>query len=103
MVQAAEAEDRGVQIPDVNRILNGGETLFVGRTVGETAANAAAGHPPSEGAAVMVHVPRAASAHFTTPNHERLLQQAAPLEIGDQTCERSITGRPFGPGSSSDR
>jgi hypothetical protein len=76
----------------VNWILNRGKALLVGGAVGETGTHSAACHPPSEGAAVVVHVAGAAAAHFAAPDDEGLVEQAALLQVGDESGERLIAG-----------
>ena len=81
-----------MQIADVDGALNGGEALIVGGSVSESGTNSPAGHPPRESAAVVVHVAGAAAAHFATPDDQRLIEQAAFFEIGDQPGERLVAG-----------
>ena len=54
MVIADEFHDRGMQIVNMDFVLNGPETEFVGRTVDVAAANSTAGHPHREAPVIMI-------------------------------------------------
>ena len=88
MVQAEKMEHGGVPIVDVALALHGFRTKFVGSSVTEAALNAAARHPGR--VAFVVVVPTIAvlgvgsPAELTRPDHQRVLQHAALLQISQQ-------------------
>ena len=71
---------------------------LVGRAVGEAGLDAAAGEPDGEAAGVVVAagavlfgVGRAAE--LAAPPDERVFEQAAPLEVGEQAGDRLVDGQ----------
>ena len=100
MVEAQELQDRGVEVADVDGVFDDVVGEVVGFAVDRAAFDAAAGHPHGEAAGVMVAavvffaeaalgVDRAAE--LAAPDDERVVEQAALLEILD--AGRSRVGR----------
>src|SRR5665213_4181381 len=99
MVDAEAVQDRGVERVDVDRILHDVVAEVVGLAIDHARLDAAAGHPDREAARVMIAaiilarqraltVDRAAE--FAAPDDERLIEQAALLQVGEQAITRSI-------------
>ena len=94
MVETEQVQDRRVEVVDVDFVLNGFVAVIVGQAVGEAALHAAAGHPHGEGFVVVV-APIVAlrvrgAAKFAAPDHQRVLEQPALLEIGEQRGDRLV-------------
>ena len=78
-----------VQVVDVDRVGGDVEAEFVGLAVHVTGLHSAAGQPQAEAAVVVVAAVVAALHHrrpaeFAAPDDDRVLQQAALLEIGHE-------------------
>src|SRR5262249_38755368 len=96
----AEAmQERGIEIVDVHRVLNDVVTIIVGGAVADAGLEAAARNPHREATAMVVApvirrcqlalaVDRAAK--FPAPNDERVVEQAALLEVLDERRGRLI-------------
>ena len=99
-VEAELVQDRGVDVGDVVAVLDGVEADLVGRAVDDAALDAAAGHPDREAVDVVVAAVGALragrAAELGGEDHERLVEQAAPLQVLEQAGDR--LDRP--PGSS---
>jgi hypothetical protein len=54
VIEAEEPQDRGVEIVNVNLVLNRSETKFVGRAVDVATFDAAAGEPGGEAVMIVV-------------------------------------------------
>lgn len=95
VVETHQVENGGVQIMDMDLLVNGGEAEFVGGAVGQATLDAAAGHPDAE--AVMVVVASIASlgggssAKFTSPEYQGVFEQTALLQVHEQGGDRLIT------------
>ena len=81
VIQAKQGENRGVQIVNVHRIVDGFGTVFISLSVGEAALGAAAGHPHSVAAVVVVAAVTVlgggGAAEFSAPDNQRVFEQAA--------------------------
>ena len=90
VVEAQQVQDRGVQVVDVDAVLGDVEAELVAFAERDARLDAAAGEPHGEGVGVMVAAVVAAAldhrraAELAAPDHERVVQQAALLQIGDQ-------------------
>src|SRR5256885_13789905 len=83
-----------MKIMHVDFILDDIETKLIGSAEGDARFDAAAGHPHGEGLGMMVAAQLAAcigialnhrsTAELPTPKHERIIQQAALLEVLDE-------------------
>src|SRR4051812_37657249 len=90
VVEPEEVKEGGVEVVDVDLVLDGGEAELVGRAVGVTALHAAAGQPDRE--AVMVVVAPAELGEFgdggpaelAAPEHEGGVEQPALLQVGEE-------------------
>ena len=87
-VEAELVQDRGVDVGDVMPVLDGVEAEFVGRAVDDAALDAAAGQPDREAVGVVVAAVGAlrtrGAAELGGPDHERVVEQAAVLEVVEQ-------------------
>ena len=81
-------QDAGVQVVDVQPLLGRPQTQLVGRADHLAADHAAAGHPHREAERVVVAavalLAHRRAAELAAPHHERLVEQAAGLEVGEQ-------------------
>src|SRR5262249_33925221 len=93
-VSDAEAmQERGVEIVNVHRVLDDVVTIIVGGAVAHAGLKAAARNPHREAAAMVVAavirrrelaLAVHGSAKFTAPDDERVVEQAALLEVLDK-------------------
>jgi len=95
MIQTEQSQDGGVQVVQVNTIVNGPQTDLVRRADGLAAFHAATSHPYREAIRIVV-APRAATidcraaidsraaAELATPDYQRRIEQTAGLQIGEQ-------------------
>jgi hypothetical protein len=96
VIEAEHVQYCGVQVVYVNRVLAGFVAQFVGRTLGESALHAAAGEPERKALVVVVAavgvlaVRRAAE--LASPDQERIVEQPALAQIGQQPRDRPIDG-----------
>ena len=88
-----------MQVVDVDRVLDGLVAELVGRAVGRAALDAAAGQPDGEAPVVVVaahrrlaadQLDRRRAAELAAADHQRLVEQAAPLQIGQQRRDRAV-------------
>ena len=79
-----------MQVVHVNLVLDGEVAVFVGRAVGHTAFDAAAGHPhrktegvvvAARGVRIGMELRRRGAPEFSAPNDERVLEKAPRLEV----------------------
>ena len=96
MVEAQQVQDGGVQIVDVDLVLDGRVAEVVGRAVRLAALDAAAGHPGGEPARAVV-APLAVlagrrAAELAGPDNQSLVEQPPALEVqqaGPPSADRS--------------
>ena len=81
MVDAELVKNGGVEIVDVNLVLNGVKAELVGGTVGEAGLHSTAGHPHCEAVRVMIttpgfspHLRHRCPAKFTAPDDEGIVK-----------------------------
>ena len=92
-----------MQVVDVDAVLDGLEAELVGRAVDVAAAHAAAGQPHGEAVVVVVaavdlarvgawlgQLDRRRAAELAAPDHERFVEQAALLQVGQQGADRLV-------------
>ena len=100
MVDTEEMLHRGVQVVHVDGVLDDVVAELIGLAVSLAAFDAATGHPEAEAAWVVVATIRilgnlalavSRAAKLSTPDHERIFQEAALFEILDE-CGRSLVG-----------
>ena len=96
MVEAQQVQDGGVQVVDVDLVLDGVPAEVVGGSESHAALDAAAGQPHRKPERVMfpavVALARRRPAEFAAPQDQRVIQQAARLEVGEQGGDRLIDG-----------
>src|SRR5262245_31958749 len=103
MVEAQKLEDRGVEIMNMNGILNRSKPEFISGPVNIAAADAAAGHPHRKPVMIVVtavdfsgigagsgKLNSGCASKFTAPNHEGVVKHAALLEIRQQGADRLV-------------
>ena len=99
VVDAQAVQNRGLQIVDVHRIRDDVVAEVVGLAVRDAGLDAAAGHPHGEAARMMIAavvvVRQLAlavdgAAEFAAPDDQRVVEQAALLQILDQRGRRLI-------------
>ena len=92
-VQAELVQYRRVDVGDVVAIFDGVETQFIGRAVGDAAFDAAAGEESGEALGVVVAAGAfcaRGSAEFGAPDDDGVVEEAALLEIFDQSGDGAI-------------
>ena len=97
MVHAEAVQDGGVELVDVHLVPLCKIAKVIGRTVDDARSAAAAGHPHSETMRMVVTtisgtVPlyHRRSAKLAAPDYQRLVEQAALFQVGDQRRDRAI-------------
>ena len=98
MVDAEAAEDGGVEIVNVDSVLNDVVSVVVGLPMDDSRSHAAASHPHREAAAVVVAtivglhrtlaVDRAPE--FAAPDHQCFIQQPTLFQVGNQRRLRLV-------------
>ena len=96
MVNSEQMQNRGLEIVDVDFVVNGIKADIIGGSVGDTGFNASSSHPSGKGVGVMVTTPCFAVLHvaleerstteFATPDDEGFIEHTALLKIADETC-----------------
>ena len=95
-VEAELVQDRRVQPLDVQAVLDGGAADLVGLADARAPLDAAAGHPHGEAEGVVVAARALGvlggrlAAELAAPDDQRLVEQAAALEVGDQPGDRPV-------------
>ena len=88
VVDAHQMKHRGVEVVDLDRILDGSVAVLVGGTVGSTTGDAASGEPHAESELVVIPtvgtLAERRTTEFGTPDHKRRIEKAALLEISEQ-------------------
>src|SRR5262245_48409533 len=90
VVQAHKVQNRGVKIMDMDLLFGSREAEVVGGPVGLASSDASPGHPHAESARIMVSPAVSAlagrrAAELAAPDHERFVEQASLLEIGQES------------------
>ena len=94
VVDAEAMQDGRLEIMHMDGILDNVESKIVRRAVRHTALDASAGHPERECPSVMIApvvlIARATlridrAAEFATPDHERVVQHPALLEVSNES------------------
>src|SRR5262249_34179637 len=85
MIESQRVEQRGLQIVNAHHVLDGLVAEFVRCSVNVALPKATAGQPEREGAPVVVAAIRPLRgwrpAKLARPEHDRRVQQAAPLQV----------------------
>src|SRR5882762_1754668 len=89
MIEAEQVEDGSMQIVDVDLILRGVEAKIIGLAQRESCFDATAGQPIGEAIGVMIApvvsaLDHGGAAKFAAPNHQRIFQEAALLQVLDE-------------------
>lgn len=93
VLDAEQVQDGGVEVADVDRVLDDVVREFIGLAVDHAAAGTASGHPHGEAAGMMIAPVVVAgkpalgvdgAAEFTAPDDEGVLEQTVAFEILDQ-------------------
>ena len=99
VVDAELVKNGGVEIVDVNLVLNGVIAELVGGTVGEARLHSTAGHPHCEAVRVMIttpgfphHLSDRGAAKFAAPDDKGIVKQSALFEICDERGNRLVGG-----------
>src|SRR5260221_2615241 len=100
MIEAEQVQDRGLEVVNVDGILDDVKAELVRRAVSQPALHAAAGQPHRVSARMMIAAERTAergirldhrrAAEFAAPNHERVVEQAALLQVHHQRRARLV-------------
>src|SRR5580698_1272464 len=99
MIQPEQAKDGSIEVPNVHRIFHDVVAEIVGLSVYVAFFRSAARHPDGEATRMMVSsvvffrksalaVDRAAE--LATPDHQRIVEKSAPLQIGHQRIRSAI-------------
>src|SRR5262245_34418300 len=92
VVETQEMEKGGVEVVDMNPILDDLESQLIGLAICDPGLDTAAGQPHREGIGMMIAAVRAAALHhgspaeFASPDHQCVVEQPALLEVLDQGC-----------------
>ena len=96
-VEAHLLQHGGVQVLDVEAVVDGGRAAeFVGLADADAPLDAAAGHPHGEAVGVVVAARALGvfggrlAAELAAPDHQRLVEQAAALQILEQAGDRLV-------------
>ena len=105
VIEAQQVQDRGLQIVDVDFVFHDAEAQFVGLAVMQAGLHAAAGHPHRETIGVVIAAKNVAArgaafaerraAELAAADDQRVVEQAALLQISDQGGDRFIRRGPF--------
>ena len=96
VVDAHQVQDRGVEVVDVDRLLDRADAVFVGGAVDEAALDAGAGQPGRERPVVMFaprgigRVVERRAAELGGPDDQHIVQHAALLQVLQQPGDRLI-------------
>ncbi len=94
MIQAQQVQHRRVQIVQMDFILHGVVAVIVGRAVAESRLHAAAGHPHRIAmrvvVAAVVTLRRRRATKFTSPQDQRLVEQAPGLQVAQQAGDGPV-------------
>ena len=95
-VEAELVQDRSMEVLDVEAVLDGGAAELVGPADARASLDAAAGHPHGEAERVVVAAGSLLefggrlAAELAAPDDQRLVEQAAALQVLDQAGDRLV-------------
>ena len=97
MIQPHLMQQRGMQIMHVHLILHGIVAKLIGSAMNMTRLESAAGEPGGEAAGVVVSAGAVlfgvgGSAELAAPPDERVFEEAALFEVGEEGADRSVDG-----------
>ena len=93
VIEAEQVQDRGVQVMDMHRFFDGLVAEIVGRAVDHASLDAAAGQPDGKAPVIVVATPAGSAvdhldgrrpAELAAAENQRLLEQPALFEVGQQ-------------------
>ena len=96
MLQAELMQDGSVQIAEMDFTFNGPGTCGIGFSIGQSAFDAAAGHPESKAAGVVAGLiffgfgDKAGATKFTPPDHQCFFEQTPLFQVFQQGGNGSI-------------
>ena len=96
VIDAQEVQDRGVEVVDLDLVLDGVVAVVVGGAVDGAAFDPAAGQPDGEAVGVVVaavgSLRHRGAAEFAAPDDQGRVEQAARLEVLEQAGDRLVDG-----------
>ena len=96
VVDAQQVKHRGVQVVDLDLVLDGVVAVIVGGAVDGAALDSAAGEPHGEAIGIVIaavgSLGHRRAAELAAPDHQSRFEQAAVLEILEQAGDRLIDG-----------
>ncbi len=96
VIETEEVQDGGMQVVNVEAVLDRVQTEVIGGAIGESTAHAASGHPHGEPGGVMIPAialfAHGGASELTAPDDERLFEQSACFEVGEQSGDGFIDG-----------
>jgi len=94
MVETQEVQDCGMEVMDMNSILDAPKTKLIGLPVSHSPSHTTTGEPRRKAMMIMVAtIPvftGGCPAKFTAPEDERFVEQSTLLQIGQQGGDRAI-------------
>ena len=94
VIKAYLMQDRGVQVVDVDLVLDRVPAVFVGRSVDHASANASASHPHGEAEQMMLATVGpfggGGATELAAPQDQRVFEQTSRFEIGQQRGDRLV-------------
>lgn len=94
VVQPEQPQERGVEIVDVYRVADRRPADVVGLSVDAALSDTAAGREDREREGVVIaarlSLPEGSPAELGADDHQRLLEQAAPLEVAEERGDRLV-------------
>lgn len=96
VIEPEDVEHGGVEVMDLDLVLDRLVSPVVGAAIGKPRFDAAAGHPGGEAEGVVVATVAAlgegGAAKFAGPDHERFVEQSELFEVGDEGSDRLVDG-----------
>src|SRR5690606_14056994 len=93
VVDAAEGEDRGVEVVNGDDVFDSLVTKLVGRAIGDPRLDPAAGHPDGEAQNVVVAagpLPHRRAAELATPDDQGVVEHPPLVQVFDQGGARLV-------------
>src|SRR5437868_4521562 len=100
VVEAEQVQHRGVQVMNAGAFLGGPKTKLIGSAINCAPPNAPARQPDAEAVVIVIaaqlgfaavsQLDRRSAAELTAPQNERVLEQPALLQVGHESCDRTI-------------
>src|SRR4051794_32672221 len=98
MIETQERQDRGMQIVNMNFVLDRCRAKFIGRAINGASSDATASEDRRERFGIVVaarivaavFIPAGFAAKFTTPNNERAVEKIPLFQIRDEGSEGRV-------------